>query len=66
MAKICYLTGEPVLYIDCLECEKKEYCRKKKKKKWDIGGVEGCGKVEGKGGSPEASEDGGGRLGKGW
>ena len=24
MAKICYLTGEPVLYIDCLECEKKE------------------------------------------
>lgn len=33
MAKICYLTGEPVLYIDCLECEKKEYCRKKKKKK---------------------------------
>ena len=40
--------------------------RKKKKKKWDIGGVEGCGKVEGKGGSPEASEDGGGRLGKGW
>ena len=36
----------------------------RKKKKWDIGGVEGCGKVEGKGGSPEASGDGGGRLGE--
>lgn len=46
--------------------KKKKGGRKKKKKKWDIGGVEGCGKVEGKGGSPEASEDGGGRLGKGW
>ncbi|MFR0898171.1 MAG: hypothetical protein ACLSG4_01660 [Anaerobutyricum sp.] len=42
--------------------KKKKGGRKKKKKKWDIGGVEGCGKVEGKGGSPEASEDGGGRL----
>ena len=37
----------------------------RKKKKWDIRGVEGCGKVEGKGGSPEASGDGGGRLGEG-
>ena len=27
--------------------------------------MEGCGKVEGKGGSPEASGDGGGRLGEG-
>lgn len=42
--------------------KKKKGGRKKKKKKWDIGRVEGCGKVEGKGGSPEASEDGGGRL----
>lgn len=42
--------------------KKKKGGRKKKKKKWDIGGVEGCGTVEGKGGSPEASEDGGGRL----
>ena len=30
--------------------KKKKGGRKKKKKKWDIGGVEGCGKVEGKGG----------------
>lgn len=44
--------------------KKKKGGRKKKKKKWDIGGVEGCGKVEGKGGSPEASGDAGGRLGQ--
>ena len=37
----------------------------RKKKKWDIGEVEVCGKVAGKGGSPEASGDGGGRLGEG-
>lgn len=36
----------------------------RKKKKWDIGEVEVCGKVAGKGGSPEASGDGGGRLGQ--
>ena len=45
---------------------KRKRVEERKKKKWDIGGVEGCGKVEGKGGSPEASGDGGGRLGKGW
>lgn len=32
MAKICYLTGEPVLYIDCLECEKKNIAERKKRK----------------------------------
>ena len=37
----------------------------RKEKKLDIGEVEGCGKVAGKGGSPEASGDGGGRLGEG-
>ena len=37
---------------------------KRKRKEWGIGGVEVCGKVAGKGGSPEASGDGGGRLGK--
>ena len=36
---------------------------KRKRKEWGIGGVEACGKAAGKGGSPEASEDGGGRLG---
>ena len=41
---------------------KRKRVEERKKKKWDIGGVEGCGKVEGKGGSPEASGDGGGRL----
>lgn len=43
---------------------KRKRVEERKKKKWDIGGVEGCGKVEGKGGSPEASGDGGGRLGQ--
>ena len=43
---------------------KRKRVKERKKKKWDIGGVEGCGKVEGKGGSPEASGDGGGRLGQ--
>lgn len=37
MAKICYLTGEPVLYIDCLECEKKRILPKEKKEK-----IDGC------------------------
>lgn len=41
---------------------KRKRVEERKKKKWDIGGVEGCGKVEGKGGSPEASGDDGGRL----
>ena len=41
---------------------KRKRVKERKKKKWDIGGVEGCGKVEGKGGSPEASGDDGGRL----
>lgn len=43
---------------------KRKRVKERKKKKWDIGGVEGCGKVEGKGGSPEASGDDGGRLGQ--
>ena len=37
---------------------------KRKRKEWGIGGVEACDKAAGKGGSPEASGDGGGRLGK--
>ena len=36
---------------------------KRKRKECGIGGVEVCVKVAGKGGSPEASGDGGGRLG---
>jgi hypothetical protein len=28
MAKICPLTGEPVLYLTCNECEDKAKCRK--------------------------------------
>lgn len=50
--------------------KKKEKGRKKKKKKREkekngcIGGVEACGKAAGKGGSPEASGDEGGRLGE--
>ena len=37
---------------------------KRKRKEWGIGGVKVCGKVAWKGGSPEASGDGGGRLGE--
>lgn len=33
MAKICYMTGEPVLYIDCVECENRAKCRKEKEMK---------------------------------
>lgn len=33
MAKICYMTGEPVLYIDCIECENKAKCRRVKELK---------------------------------
>lgn len=27
MARICILTGEPVLYLDCQECDYKSECR---------------------------------------
>lgn len=30
MAKICPITGDPVLYLDCLECEEK-LCKKRRK-----------------------------------
>lgn len=33
MAKICYMTGEPVLYIDCIECENRAKCRRVKELK---------------------------------
>lgn len=33
MARICYMTGEPVLYIDCIECEDRAKCRKQKELK---------------------------------
>ena len=28
MAKLCPVTGSYVLYLDCLECDSKEKCRK--------------------------------------
>lgn len=31
MSKICPITGSPVLYLDCLECEEK-LCEKRKNK----------------------------------
>ena len=32
MAKICPQTGNPVLYLTCLECEDRKNCNKKKEK----------------------------------
>lgn len=35
MAKICPQTGEPVLYLDCLECDDKEKCKKMEEESYE-------------------------------
>lgn len=35
MAKICPLTDHPVLYLTCLECDKKDECEDMRKEKND-------------------------------
>ena len=32
MAKICPVTKEKVLYLDCLECDEKGICKKEKRR----------------------------------
>ena len=36
MAKRCVLTGDIVLYLDCLECDNKDKCEEIKAQKSDI------------------------------
>ena len=40
MAKVCPLTGQKVLYLDCLECEDKNKCKNPAENNFESGNVE--------------------------